>query len=39
MSMSLLIDLSASVLNLAEKIASKSSRTVATGKKAFYEAS
>ena len=30
-------DLSASVVNLAEKIASKSAKTVATGKKAFYE--
>jgi enoyl-CoA hydratase/carnithine racemase len=30
-------DLSASVINLAEKIASKSAKTVATGKKAFYE--
>ena len=31
------IDLSASVVNLAEKIASKSTKTVAIGKKAFYE--
>jgi len=30
-------NLSDSVLNLAEKIASKSSRTLATGKKAFYK--
>ncbi|MDC3376127.1 enoyl-CoA hydratase [Gammaproteobacteria bacterium] len=30
-------DLSASVVNLAEKIANKSAKTVATGKKAFYE--
>jgi enoyl-CoA hydratase/carnithine racemase len=31
------IGLCCSVVNLAEKIASKSSKTVATGKKAFYE--